>query len=155
MDGALMRRQGQMLVEAALVLPIFVVLLFLVGVLMDRSLAGMKAEEEARLAAWKGAAEKRKSAGRVRLENCECAMGANRAPSGMGSEDPLVGGWMNRMLGTSRAEAEASSPALPWGGKRLRMSAVHVVDRGRDPKGLVEWLKGKGGMRTPPNPVGR
>ena len=146
-------RRGQMLVEAGLVLPIFVLILLLIGVMGDRALAGMKAEEEARRAAWKGVAEKRRTSERVRLERCERVMGANRAPSGMGSEDPMVGGWMSRTLGTSRAEAEASSPPFPWGGKRLRMSAVHVVDLGREAKGLTDWVKSKGGMRSPPNPV--
>ena len=151
-------RRGQMLAEVALLLPILVALALLPHALSEYGLARLKAQEAARCLAWKGTAasragvEARRSLDRLpraRVERASVTVGATRAPAGFGAEEPMVGGFVGRARGTSRAEVLLSVGALPWGGSRLGRSAVHVVDLGRG--GVTEdWVKGGLGARIPP-----
>ncbi len=152
-----MDRRGQMLVEVALVLPLFVLLLLLTRTFSELGLARLKAQETARLLAWKGLSpDKAKGEtsralsplARARTEEIKVARtGLKGAPG-----DPLSGGWIARTLGTSRAEVRISVPALPWGGPRLARAAVHVVDLGRSPPGMSDWVKDRIGARPAPQP---
>lgn len=149
-----------MLVEMAVVLPLFALLALLPQVFSEYGLARLRAQEAARCLAWKGHAVKqpKAEAGRslaplrqARVESAATTLGATRAP-GMSSEDPLVNGWVGRTLGTSKAEVRISVPPLPWGGPRLERSATHVVDIGRPTggKGLDRWVRDRIGARAPP-----
>lgn len=157
MDRAL--RRGQALVEAAVALPLFVVLLLVALRLSDLGLAQLKAQEAARSLAWKAHAVKdaRAEARRslpprmgMRVQEARQSMGPTVA-KGLQGEDPVVGGWVGRALGTSKGEVTLSVSPWPWGGKRLSVEATHVVDVGR-PAGegsLVKWVKGRIGAKVP------
>ena len=153
-----MGRRGQMLVEVALILPLFVLILLLARTFSELGLARLKAQETARLLAWKGLPEEKAKAeasralaplARAKLEKFQATrQGLERAASG----DPLTGGWIEQTLGTSRAEVHVSIPPFPWGGPRLVCSAIHVVDLGRSPPGLTDWVKERTGAKVPGMP---
>ena len=154
-----MDRRGQMLVEVALGLPLFVLILLLAQTFSELGLARLKAQETARLLAWKGLAPEKGKAeasralsplARARVE--ELRVNSTRLGIPAATPDPLTGGWIDRTLGTSRAEVRISVPPFPWGGPRLSRSAVHVVDLGRSPPGMTDWVKGRIGARVPGMP---
>lgn len=160
-------REGQALAETAVVLPVLVMMALLALWLQDFHLSGLQAQEAARCLAWKGPttpekakAEAARSLGGIRdarVEEARQATGAVR-DFGMGAEEPLLGGWVGRTLGTSKGEAVISLEAPPWGGERARRAATHVVDLGRPPKkgskALDRWVRERIGAKAPPEPEG-
>lgn len=154
-----MDRRGQMLVEVALVLPLFVLILLLARSFSELGLARLKAQETARLLAWKGLPSDKARVGasralaplaRAHIE--EVRVSPTRLGSPAATADPLTGGWIDKTLGTSRAEVRISVPPFPWGGARLARSAIHVVDLGRSPPGMSDWVKDRIGARPAPLP---
>jgi hypothetical protein len=152
-----MHRRGQMLAEVALVLPLFVLILLLTRTVSELGLARLKTQEAARLLAWKGlpsdkarveASRALLPLARARLEKVQATRTGLKGATG----DPLAGGWIDKTLGTSRAEVRISVPPFPWGGPRLERSAVHVVDLGRSPPNMEGWVKGRIGARVPGMP---
>ena len=152
-----------MLTEVAVILPLFVTAALLAGWLGEYGLARLKAQEAARLVAWKGEAVKdaKREAARclpplkgTRIQEARAsASPSSRLGTSKSGDDPLFSGWGGRLLGLSRAEVRLSTGPLPWGGGRRERTAAFEVDLGRPGKGsgMEDWVKRTIGAREAPS----